>query len=500
VIPAGQCDVAVIGAGPAGSTAAQLLASWGWSVALVHRPAPVPGRPSLAESLPASTRKLFAYLGQLERIEAAGFYPNEGNVARWADASRVTRSQDAGFHVPREAFDAVLRDGAIAAGATKLDGIVRAVDLEAGAAITIADGRGVQTLSARLILDCSGRAGVVARRGFRRSDAQYRTLAIAAEWECANWPADEHAQTLVESYPDGWAWSVPLSRTRRQCTVMIDTGRSPQDARGLNAIHQRELERSAELRARLRGATQATSAWTCDATVYDSAQPACEHVLLVGDAASFIEPLSSAGVKKALLSAWRAAVVANTCLRNESLAGAARDLYIRRERHVYADCMQRSRACFAESAAAYGTAFWSVRAAETSGAAHIYDDADAIGSDLSDAELARDPEVRSAVDHLRGAAHVRLRAADAVRFEPAAIIEGREVVMRDALIVPGVDTPLQFAAGVNLPALARLGAACGEVPALIEAYQAQVGPVPLTGLLTGLSLLVARHALVAESS
>ena len=267
---------------------------------------------------------------------------------------------------------------------------------------------------------------------------------------------------------------------------MIDTGRSPQDARGLNAIHQRELERSAELRARLRGATQVTSAWTCDATVYDSAQPASEHVLLVGDAASFIEPLSSAGVKKALLSAWRAAVVANTCLRNQSLAGPARDRDIRRERHVYADCMQRSRAFFAEAAGAYGTAFWSARAEETSGAANVYDDADAIGSDLSDAALARDPEVRSAFDHLRAAEHVRLRAADAVRFEPAAIIEGREVVMRDALIVPGVDAPLQFAAGVNLPALARLAVACGEVPALIEAYQAQVGPVPLT-LLTGLS-------------
>ena len=58
---ADQCDVVVIGAGPAGSTAAQLLASWGWSVVLVHRDA---GRHSLAESLPPSTRKLFAFLGQ----------------------------------------------------------------------------------------------------------------------------------------------------------------------------------------------------------------------------------------------------------------------------------------------------------------------------------------------------------------------------------------------------------------------------------------------------
>src|SRR5215510_13048849 len=108
---ADQCDVVVIGAGPAGSTAAQLLASWGWSVVLVHREAST--RP-LAESLPASTRKLLAFLGQLARVERAGFHPNDGNVARWAGAARETRAPDSGFHVSRAQFDRVLRDAASA--------------------------------------------------------------------------------------------------------------------------------------------------------------------------------------------------------------------------------------------------------------------------------------------------------------------------------------------------------------------------------------------------
>jgi len=529
--PDDQCDVLVVGAGPAGSTAAQLLASWGWSVVLVHRAASPPGRPSLAESLPSSTRKLFAFLGQLDRIEATGFYPNEGNVARWAQASRATRSADAGFHVSRGAFDQVLRDAAVAAGARIVDAVVRRV--EAGDPIEVSygtDHRRIETCAARFVLDCSGRAGVVARRGFRRADSRYRTLAIAAEWECAGWPADEHTRTLVESYRDGWAWSVPLSKTRRQCTVMIDPDRTAKafppplahdscelrpgapkrlqreggalrgDAVPLSTLYKRELEKSVELRGRLVNAVQASTPWTCDASIYDSARAADEGVLLVGDAASFIEPLSSAGVKKALLSAWRAAVVANTCLRNETLAGAALDLYIGRERRVYAECMRRSNAFFAEAAAAYGTPFWLTRAVDADGLRPAAEEADVFTPDVSDAALARDPDVRVAFDHLRASEHVRLRAAAALRFESVAIIEGREVVMRDALVLPGLDAPLQFAAGVNLPALARLATACGDVPALIAAYHAQVGPVPLTGLLTGLSLLVARHALVAEAS
>ena len=497
----------MVGAGPAGSTAAQLLASWGWSVVLVHRAAAPPGRPSLAESLPSSTRKLFAFLGQLDRVEAAGFHPNEGNVARWANASRVTRSTDAGFHVCRGAFDQVLRDSTVAAGAHLVYAVVRRVEPGNPIAVTYAADHGrVETCAARLVLDCSGRAGVVARRGFRRADARYRTLAIAAEWECADWPADEHALTLVESYRDGWAWSVPLSATRRQCTVMIEPGRSAKafarrsDVVPLREIYQRELEKSVELRGRLVSATIASTPWTCDASIYDSARAADEGVLLVGDAASFIEPLSSAGVKKALLSAWRAAVVTNTCLANPALAGAAMDLYVARERQVYAECTRRSNAFFAEAAAAYGTPFWSTRAEEADGINPIGEDHDVLAAEVSDAALARDPDVRLAFEHLRASQHVRLRASAALRFAPVAIIEGREVVMRDALIVPGLDAPLQFAAGIDLARLARLATACGEVPALIAAYHEQVGPVPLNGLLTGLSLLVARRALVAEAS
>jgi hypothetical protein len=272
------------------------------------------------------------------------------------------------------------------------------------------------------------------------------------------------------------------------------------DAVPLATLYRQELAKSVELRERLASATLVSAPWPCDASIYDSTRAADEGVLLVGDAASFIEPLSSAGVKKALLSAWRAAVVANTCLRNPTLTGAALDLYIGRERQVYAECMRRSNAFFAEAATAYGTPFWSTRAADAKGILPQADDGDSFSPELSDAALARDPDVRLAFDHLRASEHLRLRVSAALRFESVAIIEGREVVMRDALIVPGLGAPLQFAAGVNLPALARLATKCREVPALIAAYHAQVGPVPLTGLLTGLSLLVARHALVAEAS
>jgi hypothetical protein len=77
-------------------------------------------------------------------------------------------------------------------------------------------------------------------------------------------------------------------------------------------------------------------------------------------------------------------------------------------------------------------------------------------------------------------------------------IDGREVVMREAVVVPGLESPMHYAAGVDLARLARLVSGGADVPTIIAAYQDNVGPVPIAGLLTGLSFLIARQALVTE--
>ena len=497
-----ESDVLVIGGGPAGSTAAQLLASWGRSVTIAHRPPA--SRLTLAESLPASTRKLLRFLGQLDRVDAAAFHPNTGNRAEWAGASRATTSVDAGFHVPREAFDRVLRDHAEDAGARVVDATIRrvATDDPTRASAMTTDGHPIE-LRARYVLDCSGRAGVIARHGRRRTDAPYRTLAIVAEWECDDWPLEEHTCTTIESYSEGWAWSVPLSATRRQCTVMVGPpnrrrqgfGGQEGGQRVLLSRYQHELAKATTLTARLANARRVSAPWTCDASMYDCMRAAEGPVLLVGDAASFIEPLSSAGVKKALLSAWRAAVVTNTCLANPAMAEAASDLYVRREREVYQDCLRRSAAFFAEAARVYDTPFWTARAGYAPGADAALD-IDSEGP--SDDSLRRDASVRAAFEQLRADGEVWVRPADALRFASVPTIDGREVVMREAVVVPGFESPMHYAAGVDLARLARIVSGGADVPTIIAAYQDNVGPVPIAGLLTGLSFLIARQALVTE--
>jgi len=490
-----EADVVVIGGGPAGATAAQLLASWGRSVTIIHRPAK--SHLTLAESLPASTRKLLKFLGQLDRIDAVGFHPNTGNRAEWAGASRDTMSADAGYHVPRETFDQVLRDGAQAAGARIIEARIQRVTGDDPVRLRgVTAGGGRIDLSARYALDCTGRTGIVARRGLRRDHTVYRTLAIVAEWASENWPADDRTSTTIESFRDGWAWSVPLSASLRQCTVMIEKGPSQAGPSDLSEKYERELAKTGTMAARLAKARQLTAPWTCDASIYDATRAADGRVLLVGDAASFIEPLSSAGVKKALLSAWRAAVVVNTCLDNSAMAEPAIDLFVRRERAVYSDCLRRSAAFFAEASRAYGTPFWQVRA-EAAPAAVPETDLDT--DETSDDTLRHDAAVSEAFERLRANGAVRVRPSSSIEFTSVPTIEGRHVVMREAVVVPGQAAPLHYAAGIDLARLTRIVSNGADVPAIIAAYQEAVGRVPMAGVLTGLSLLIARRALVAEA-
>jgi hypothetical protein len=158
--------------------------------------------------------------------------------------------------------------------------------------------------------------------------------------------------------------------------------------------------------------------------------------------------------------------------------------------------MRTAGAFFAEAASAYASPFWSIRAEHTRAADAA--STSAAERPWNDATLAHDPGVRAAFEYLRASDGVRLRLADTLRFAPVPAIEGREVVLRDGVVLPGVAGAVPFAAGVDLAALARLARGGRDVPALIAAYQSEVGRVPLSGLLTGLSLLVARRALVAE--
>jgi flavin-dependent dehydrogenase len=468
-------SVVVIGGGPAGAAAGRLLASWGHRV-LVAAKVSDPSR-ALAESLPPSVDKLLATIGVLDRVERAGFYRSTGNTVWWGSRERRVEAFDpesraSGLQVFRSDLDRLLLESARDAGAdVRVGAAVRAVRLHGdGATVEIEQGGATETVSCRFVLDCSGRAGVLGRR-FRRPGV--RMYALVGVWNAARWDVPDPTHTIVEAYGNGWAWSVPMSATARHVGVMVD-GVSPGAGRRHTVLdaYRREIDKTDQLKAVLAaGALQ--HVWACDASTYSSAPCAGAQFLLVGDAASFIDPLSSFGVKKALASAWMAAVVVNTCGAHPERADAARQLFSEWERDVSAGHAGRSADFAAEAYAHHPQPFWAARAAARS-------------VDASDPA----PDLRAALDMLRLRSELHVRLADNVRYERRGVIRGREVVLEDSF-----SGGVRFYENVDLVRLAEMACHHSRVPDLFEAYCRETGPVLLPNVLGGLSLLVAKGIL-----
>ncbi len=474
--------------------------------------------PSLAESLPPSCRKVFEAVGVREAIERAGFVVTRGNTVCWGGGTpRVARFDGGryGYQVLRRDFDHLLLDEAQRAGATIRNGVtVREVSTDDGAVIgRDEEGRTVKAL-ARIVLDCSGRAGIVARRHRTRVQTGETTLALVGIWRHAEgWPhagpgsapTGEHhdesgfdAQTVVETYADGWAWSVPVSRRRRYVTVMVDPRTTETDHPGVLAARYRaELGKTAHLIRLTAGASLEGEPWACDASQYGARRFGGPGYLLVGDAATFIDPLSSFGVKKAMASAWLAAVATNTCLRHPARAGLALRFHAEREQEVWNAYRRQSAAFFAQVSQRALHPFWSDRADPI-----VLEDASGRsgGTDVLEA-FRRDASVRAAFEGLRRAPLVRLRLARAARMTTAPAVEGREIVADACLSLdagPAGTVAIRYLRGVDLLALIEMADSQSQVPDLYETYRRAHAPVELADFLGALAVLIGRGVLRNE--
>lgn len=479
-------DVAVIGGGPAGATAARQLAVWGRSSVLLARPA---SRHALAESLPPSCTKLLDQLGVRQAVDDAGFLRATGNTVHWGAAGErveLFAPGALGYQVARDAFDALLVQAARDAGAVvEDDAVVRRVErANDDWSVTYESSAGTHVRRARCVLDCSGRAGVVARDGWRRASVGSRTMAVAGIWERDDgWRAlvPDETHTIVESYAGGWAWSVPVSVQRRYFTVMIDPELTRLPGRQqLAAAYASEIGRTERMSALVRGARLREEPWARDASPYTADRFGEMGLLLVGDAASFVDPLSSFGVKKALASAWLASVVANTWFLDASAGRPALDLFNRRERDMY-DHLQRQASAMARSAAtAHASEFWVERA----------DDPGVMEGELDVGRLRTDPRVLAAFEELKRRPTVQLRAAETLRVIPCAVVRGDRVVLEDHLATPAVSEGVRYARSVDLALLKDIAQAHDQVPDMFDSYNRRAPAASLPDFLGALSTLI----------
>jgi len=477
-------DAAIIGGGPAGASIGRLLAAWGHSVRVLA--AASDRSRGLAESLPPSTRKLLAEIGVLDAVDAAGFLPFTGNTSWWAsselaESPRVERFETPGYQIFRPDFDALLLDCARRAGANVRRAAVRRVDLESAASAFVeyddqgAAAPGVNeagrrtTMRCRFVIDASGRAGVLARRYRQAGDD--RVFAYVGVWRSERgWPVSDPTHTIVETFDDGWAWSVPTTASTRHVGVMVG---EPGRAYDWHIAQTRAIRR-------LVGDAILERTFACDASTYSSMKYAGSRFLLAGDAGSFIDPLSSFGVKKALASAWLAAVAVHTSLTHPDRQAVALEFFGEREREMQQTHAARSREFARQAYARHRSAFWERRCAGAPDAER----------ESESAALPPPSHVETVFERFKASPSIDLRLADGLPLEPRPVVRGREIVVEDAFA-----GGLRFVGNVDLLKLAEMAPRHRQVPDLFDAYCRDCSPVPLPSVVSGLSLLVAKGIL-----
>ena len=478
-------DAVVIGGGPSGAAISRLLAGCGHDVLLLTKE---PDVCRGAESLPPSTCKVLQAVGVLDDVRRAGFLCNRGNIAYWGSADAREEhfgTDDAhGFLVDRPHLDELLLESARREGVdVRTNTIVRGVEPSAGgAAVDFTCGGDACSVVASYVIDCSGRAGVLARRIGRRYERGHRMQALVGVWESTHGAVPgHHDRTFIEAYDDGWAWSMCTSPATRYVTAMIDgvvtnrRRRSP-----IRQVYLDELVKTRHLPALLSGLSL-QRVWARDASLYTSVRFADGPVILVGDAGAAIDPLSSFGVKKALASAWVGAVAVHTALIDGARAEAAFEFFTEREREVYDTNLALTRAHAAVAGVHFRHAFWSTRSETAS-------------SRLSN-DPANDGAAIEAYQRLRSSQRLSLRRSTHLRLRERGVIRGAEIVLEAAILLRTSGTTVRFAGGVDLVALADAAPQHSDVGGLYASYCDHVAPVDLPAFLAALSLLIANGIL-----
>jgi hypothetical protein len=224
--------------------------------------------------------------------------------------------------------------------------------------------------------------------------------------------------------------------------------------------------------------------WARESSPYAFNRAGDDGLLLVGDAASFVDPLSSFGIKKALASAWLAAVAVRASLRDATITVAALELYESREREMHLELQRRAVELSRDAAATHASSFWSDRTGATSS------DADPQFSPASTATI------KEAFEDIRRRPHVAFRRADTVELQPRAVVRGNDLAILPHLMIPSLPRAIRFLRNVDVVDLTELAPSFDQVPDLYEAYNRRTqSPAQLSDFLAALATLVGTGAL-----
>lgn len=310
-------DAVIIGAGPAGSAAAAMLAEYGHNVVVLEK-GKFP-RYHIGESLLPFTYHPLKRLGLIDKMRASAFTKKYSVqfVAPSGKASQPFYFNDRydddiaqTWQVLRSEFDEMLVGDARAKGATVIEEIaVKRLIEEDGRVVGVEaqdkDGARVE-YRAPITLDCTGKESFTAvRNGWRIKDPKLNKVAVWTYYKGAKRDKgiDEGATTVAFVPDKGWFWYIPQHNDMVSVGVVAEGKYLSRDGvRDPKAMFDREVEQNAWIKEYLSQGESTGDYYVTSEFSFHSKHCAKEGLLLVGDAFCFLDPVFSSGLMLALKS------------------------------------------------------------------------------------------------------------------------------------------------------------------------------------------------------